>query len=180
VAAALLLHAPPAQAHPNDGDGDSAEHAESRSRVVFARNSDSLRDLQPAVTNAFDGASSSVGMVGVKPSFFSLEVRDVHPAAAGQRFGAHLHTGPCVGGNGAAAGPHYNVQALAGITPAAVNDKTEVWLDIEVSRKGTARSSTVVPFVPAAGERSIIIHAEPTMDNGMAGARVACLPLTID
>ena len=180
LAASLLLAPTAASAHPNDAQGDSGERATSRSRLVFASNSDPLRDLQPTVTNAFDGASASVVMVGLRSSVFYLEVRNVHTAAAGQRFGAHLHTGPCVAGDGNAAGPHYNVQSLAGVTPAAINDDTEVWLDFAVSRRGTARSSTTVPFVPAEGERSIIIHAEPTMDNGMAGARVACLPLTID
>jgi hypothetical protein len=36
-----------------------------------------------------------------------------------------------------------------------------------------------VPFVPTAGTRSIVIHAQPTMDNGFAGTRIACLPFTI-
>jgi Cu/Zn superoxide dismutase len=181
VATGLLLAPAAAYADPGHGDSHSGEPIDSRSRLLLASNSDSLRDLQPTVTNAFDGASASVVMMGaLKASFFYLEVRDVHPAASGQRFGAHLHTGPCVAGEGAVAGPHYNVQTLAGIIPALVNDETEVWLDFDVNGKGTARSSTVVPFVPAEGERSIVLHAQPTMDNGMAGARVACLPLTID
>ena len=178
VATSLLLAPTAAYAHPG-GHGDSGERSSSRSRLVVARSSDPLRDLQPTVTSSFDGAEASVVMVGLRSSLFYLQVSDVHTAAAGQRFGAHLHTGPCVAGDGAAAGPHYNVQTLAGVTTAAVNDETEVWLDFDVSRRGTARSSTTVSFVPAEGVRSIMIHAEPTMDNGMAGARVACLPLTI-
>jgi Cu-Zn family superoxide dismutase len=178
VATSLLLAPTAAYAHPNRHD-DSGERTSSRSRLVLASNSDPLRDLQPTVTSAFDGAKASVAMVGLRSSYFYLRVSDVHAAAAGQRFGAHLHTGPCVAGDGVAAGPHYNVQTLAGITPAVVNDETEVWLDFGVNSRGSAQSSTTVPFVPAAGERSIVIHAEPTMDNGMAGARVACLPLTI-
>jgi Cu/Zn superoxide dismutase len=179
VAASLLLAPTAAYAHPN-GQGDSGERTSSRSRLVMASNSDPVRDLQPTVTSAFDGANASVVMVGLRSSYFYLRVSDVHTAAAGQRFGAHLHTGPCVAGDGAAAGPHYNVQTLAGISPAVVNDETEVWLDFGVNGRGSAQSSTTVPFVPAGGERSIMIHAEPTMDNGMAGARVACLPFTID
>ena len=178
VATSLLLAPTAAYAHPN-GQGDSGERSSSRSRLVYASNSDPLRDLQPTVTSAFDGAQASVVMVGLRSSLFHLRVSDVHTAAAGKRFGAHLHTGPCVAGDGAAAGPHYNVQTLAGAVSALVNDETEIWLDFDVSGRGRAQSSATVPFVPAAGERSIMIHAEPTMDNGMAGARVACLPLTI-
>ena len=80
----------------------------------------------------------------------------------------------------AAAGAHYNVDVLAGLLPAEVSPDTEVWLDFELNERGEGRSSTMVPFVPTDGERAIVIHALPTSADGSAGARLACLPLTID
>ena len=184
VATTLLLAPTAAYAHPKDGHGLSGERSTSRSRLAFDRSSGSLRDLDQEVTSALDGASASVRLIGLRSSFLYLQVEDVDTSAAGKRFGAHLHTGPCVAGDSAAAGGHYNVQTLAGVVPPEISEKTEIWLDFDVKSDGEGRSSTTVPFVPTAGERSIVIHAQPTMDSGAgvgtAGARIACLPLTID
>ena len=180
--AALMLAPATAFAHPNDGGSATGSgHRERGGRFSISHNAGPLRDLEPTVTSPFDHASAEVVMLGWRhSSFFSLRVRGVVRAAVGQTYGAHLHTGPCVAGVPLAAGPHYNTDVLAGVTPAEVSPETEVWLDFEVSSRGRARSSALVPFKPRPGVRSIVIHAEPTNeDNGMAGARVACLPLRI-
>ena len=136
------------------------------------------------MTSALDGAAASATMVSLGSTLVYLKVHDVNTGAAGQRFGAHLHEGPCVTGNGVAALGHYNVENLAGLSPYEISPDTEVWLDFEVNAEGQGRSTTTVPFVPTAGTRSIVIHASPTMDSGAgvgtAGARIACLPFTID
>lgn len=92
-------------------------------------------------------------------------------------YGAHLHVGPCVAGDGAAAGPHSNQSVVDGVVPQVVDATTEVWLDFTVRPNGSARSVAVVPFVPTSGTRSIVIHAMPTDPAGAAGARLACLPV---
>ncbi len=180
--AALLLT--PATAFADPPDGGSAPNSGYRGtagRFSVSYNAGPLRDLQPTVTSPFDHASAKVIMLGLRhSSYFALRVRGVDPEAAGQTYGAHLHTGPCIAGDPNAAGPHYNTDVLAGVTPAEVSPNTEVWLDFEVNSRGRGRSSTVVPFKPQPGVRSIVIHAEPTNEaNGMAGARLACLPLRI-
>ena len=80
--------------------------------------------------------------------------------------------GPCQAGNGAAAGPHYNHGG-------GISSQTEVWLDFTVDQGGVARSETVVPFVVAGGAaQSVVIHALATNPStGLAGARVACIPV---
>ncbi|MFD3406484.1 hypothetical protein ACFWUU_37705 [Kribbella sp. NPDC058693] len=93
--------------------------------------------------------------------------------SAGRSFGAHLHMGPCVAGDGAAAGPHYNADVVNGRKPVRVDAEHEVWLDFTVSPSGAGTASTVVPFAPKPGNRSIVIH-------GTSGARLACLPLSWD
>jgi len=141
------------------------------------RASGSLVDLQPASEGPFDGARARVQIVAsAQGSHALLQVKGVGPAANGQSFGAHLHVGPCVAGNGAAAGPHYNTDVLAGVVPARVSDRTEVWLDVSV-HDGAATSTASVPFVPVAGARSVVLHAMPTDAMGGAGARLACLPV---
>ncbi len=165
-------------AYAADGPGHGRHH-----RRDVTASAGPLRDLQTADDGAFDHAYAAVTMTTSKrsgSSIFTLQIRGIDRSVAGQRFGAHLHTGPCVAGNGAAAGPHYNTDVLAGVVPPVVSPDTEVWLDFGVRGRGTARSKARVPFIPADGQRAIVVHAMSTNpDDGMAGARLACLPFRI-
>jgi hypothetical protein len=49
----------------------------------------------------------------------------INRSAAGEEFGAHLHVGPCVVNDGAAALAHYNTDVLAGRTPARIDPTTD-------------------------------------------------------
>ncbi len=103
-----------------------------------------------------------------------LTVKGIAAAADGQTFGAHVHDGPCVAGDGAAALGHYNSH-VHGDLPPEISDRTEFWLDFTVA-DGAGTGSTEVPFVPESGSRSVVIHALPTNpQTGLAGARLACL-----
>lgn len=130
-----------------------------------------LADLSTA-DSATDGAWAVASATVVEErTIVRLEVKDLAGASAGATFGAHVHTGPCVAGNGAAALGHYNHGG-------GVSDETEVWLDFTVTGGGTGHATAIVPFaIPAGGARSIVIHALPTAPDGTAGARLACLPL---
>jgi Cu/Zn superoxide dismutase len=135
-----------------------------------------LVDLSTATADPFGGASAHVVMTSTaNGTLFHLRVKGIDPAVAGEAYGAHLHVGPCVEGNGAAAGPHYNVSTA---TPPVASDQTEVWLDFTVDADGTGASDTTVPFLPTPGDRAIVIHAEATAPNGTAGARLVCLPVS--
>jgi Cu/Zn superoxide dismutase len=143
--------------------------------VVHA--SGDLADLSPATDDPTDGASAAAIAVSrsAHGTVVALRVRGVDRSAVGTRFGAHVHVGPCVPGDGAAAGPHYN-----SVGGSVVDPTTEVWLDFTVRADGTAVAVAVVPFVvPPGGARSIVIHAIATMPNGAAGARLACLPFEL-
>lgn len=134
-----------------------------------------LADLAPAAANPTDGASADVIVINDGSSTtVILVLSGLDPAAEGQTFGAHVHTGPCVDGDGAAAGPHFNT----GGTPST---STEVWLDFTVVAGGWAVSQTTVPFtIPSDGAKAVVIHAQPTQTGataGVAGARMACLPV---
>jgi hypothetical protein len=134
-----------------------------------------LVSLSPASAGLFDDASAQLVLVGHRDaSTVVLVVRGVDRSAQGRTFGAHLHTGPCVAGNGAAAGPHYN---HSGVVPPVVDDQTEVWLDFTVTGGGTGQAVTRVPWVPQPGAHSVVVHELPTAANGTAGARLACLPV---
>ena len=68
-----------------------------------------LVDLSAATADPFGDASAHLVMTETgKGTLFHLRVKGIDVAHAGQAYGAHLHVGPCVEGNGAAAGPHYN------------------------------------------------------------------------
>lgn len=139
-------------------------------------NHERLRELAP------DGPFGSARALGVLVSHDStlaiLQVRGIDRSVAGRSFGAHLHAGPCIAGDGAAAGPHYNTDTIAGKVPPRVDPTTEIWLDFTVTPSGAANALTVVPFTPLPGNRSIVIHAQPTDHHGTAGPRLACLPLS--
>ncbi len=143
----------------------------------LVRASGPLSDLQPAVAGPLDGAVAAVQIVeSARGSHALLRVRGID-GADGVTFGAHLHVGPCVAGDGAAALGHYNTDVLAGSSEPEVSEDTEVWLDVRV-RGGGGTATASVPFVPAPGARSVVIHALPTDHHtGAAGARLACLPV---
>ncbi len=157
----------PAQASPTDNSA----------QVVRAHGT--LRDLQLSTAGPFDHARARLVMIQHRGrSLVILQVRGIDRSVAGRDFGAHLHVGPCVTGDGAAAGPHYNSDTIAGRVPPRVDATTEVWLDFEVTRAGTGFAITRVPFTPLPGERAIVIHQEPTDPRGAAGPRQACLPVS--
>ena len=144
---------------------------------VLVRASGTMSDLQPAASGPFDGARAAVQIVASgRSSHAVLRVRGI-AGVDGQTFGAHLHLGPCIAGNGAAALGHYNTDVLAGVTPPEVSEDTEVWLDVTVD-DGAGTATASVPFVPTAGTRSVVVHALATDHHtGLAGARLACLPV---
>lgn len=141
------------------------------------RSSGALADLQPAA-GPFDGATAAFQLVeSARGSHAVLRVRGIGAEADGRTYGAHLHLGPCVAGNGAAALGHYNTDVLAGVTSPEVSERTEVWLDLAVD-DGAATATASVPFVPLPGPRSVVVHALATDHHtGLAGARLACLPV---
>jgi Cu/Zn superoxide dismutase len=137
-----------------------------------------LTDLQPGVDDPLDGATARLIMIEYTgTTTFVLIVTGVDRAAAGQTYGAHLHVGACVAGDGAAAGPHYNQSVLDGDDPVDVSDETEVWLDVTINAGGVGVSTTTVPFAPEPGVRSVVLHAEATAPTGTAGPRLECLPV---
>ena len=144
---------------------------------TFVQAGGALRDLQPATENATDGATARLWVVQAGgESTYVLIVQGLDPAAVGTTYGAHVHVGPCVAGNGAAAGPHYNSD---GGVPTPEN---EVWLDFTVRSGGFAVARTSVPFTIEPGDaQSVVIHLEPTQEGGptpgAAGGRQACLPV---
>ncbi len=134
-----------------------------------------LVDLSATTADPFGDASAHLVMTpNAHGTLFHLRVKGIDPAAAGHSYGAHLHAGPCVAGNAAAAGPHYNVSMT---TPPVASDQTEVWLDFTATTDGTGAADTSVPFLPTPGTRSVVIHAEATAPNGTAGPRLVCLPV---
>ncbi len=139
--------------------------------LVYA--SGPLSDLAPSAANVTDEASAQVFAISFGDStYFVFLLSGLDPDAAGERYGAHVHVGPCVAGNGAAAGPHYNT----GGTP---TPETEVWLDFTVLPGGVAFAAATAPFEIAPGAaQSVVVHAEVTQPGtGLAGGRIACLPV---
>jgi Cu/Zn superoxide dismutase len=135
----------------------------------------------PPVPNPdlFKDARASAIMIGMDGrSFFRLRVSGID--AVDGKYGVHLHQGTCVAGDSVAAGPHYNVtwDDLEKKIMGDINNKTEVWLDLDVDSDGDARSTATVSFIPG-GPRSIVLHALPTAADGTAGARLACMPFKI-
>jgi Cu/Zn superoxide dismutase len=187
AASALLLTPAAAHAHDDDVTGGTGSGVV-EPRMAWAHYHGELTDLLPDSDDVFDGAKATATMIGVDGStLFRLRIRGIDEKAADGHYGAHLHEGSCVAGKGTAAGPHYNTDKLAGVVAPVASERTEVWLDFEVSSDGTARSTARVPFVPLGGKRAIVIHAEPTKHEsedpakpvGWAGTRLACLPLDI-
>ncbi|WP_461022856.1 hypothetical protein [Thalassiella azotivora] len=176
AAGALCLAAVPAvaQAHPG-GDGTSADRGRGHVSTVVERGA--LTDLRPGTDDPTDGARAGFVAVGVGDRTTAvLTLRGVR-AEPGRTLGVHVHVGPCVEGDGAAAGPHYNVDAQTGREPVRVSPRTEVWLDSTIRRGGSSVAVARVPFTVEPGTRSVVVHERPTAEDGSAGERLACLPV---
>lgn len=134
-----------------------------------------LSDLS-AGAHATDGAYGRLYAVapGDGNTYVYFIITGLDSDAAGATYGAHVHVGPCVAGNGTAAGPHFNTGT--GGPPSLQN---EVWLDFTVRPGGVAVSRATVPFEIASGAaQSVVVHANPTeAGTGLAGGRIACLPV---
>jgi Cu-Zn family superoxide dismutase len=160
----------------------AAREASEVPSMSWAYSKGKLSDLSTATPDVFDGARATAFMMGINgESTFRLNVRGVDKDAVGKTYPAHLHEGPCVAGDGAAAGGHYNI---SGINPETklfneVSAKTEAWLTFKVTSDEDARITVTVPFVTKPGERSIVIHTDAKPDPGKSPARLACLPLDI-
>lgn len=162
VTTGQVAHARPARA---DGHGGGA-------RLVSAAGP--LVDLRPSVADPTDGVRAAALSVVTRRHTATVLVLSGFPTAtAGRTFGAHVHSGPCVPGDGAAAGPHFNT---TGQPPTEISPRTEVWLDFTVTRRGYGQAVAVVPFaIPRGAAGSIVVHEQPTDDAGAAGPRLACL-----
>lgn len=136
-----------------------------------------LVDLRPQAADPTDGASASVLAVRVAGRTVTiLHLRGLDRSVAHRTFGAHVHVGPCVPGNGAAAGPHFNNDVRRGVNPPEVSPRTEIWLDVTVTPRGSGGAVSLVPFaVPPGAAASIVIHELPTDPAGLAGPRLACI-----
>ena len=170
--AVLLAGAAIAMTATSAAADDDEGWSEDWSGPTWVGNDGPLRDLATSTHNATDGASAQVAAIGVPGegtyvSFFVWDLDDT----VGASYGAHVHVGPCVTGNGGAAGPHYN----SGGPP---DPDHEVWLDFTVEDGGVGWSETWVPFeIPPGAAHSVVIHALPTDASGNAGGRIACLPV---
>jgi hypothetical protein len=143
----------------------------------------------------FDDASAKLRLkVTPDATNFKLDVTGIERSAAGQVFGAHLHTDACDDASTPPAyqpaGPHYNHEVVALGVPRAeaeVSPKTEVWFDFVPNAFGQATDDSTVPFLPVDpdGAMSIVVHLLPTNTDptqgtvGGAGGRQACFPLDV-
>jgi Cu-Zn family superoxide dismutase len=151
--------------HPRPGDGPGHGHGKPTPTLI------PTTDLAPTAANPTDGTSAGYTVKAKGDSTtVTLYVTGFAAELAGTTFGAHVHKGTCVAGDGAAAGPHY-----ANGTPPSKT--TEVWLDITVGADGKATSTATVPFsIPAGAAQAIVIHEKATAADGTAGGRFACIP----
>jgi Cu/Zn superoxide dismutase len=158
--------------------------------TYYNNNSGDLVDLQLGAEGPFDDATASLRIMQTTEdgTNFKLRVEGIDTSAEGIKFGAHLHVGECKEGVPTLAGRHYNDQmfpagTLTDYAAAVKSPETEVWFDLVSDANGITADSTLVPFVPVDddGIMSIVIHGLPHTDpnTGVAGARAACLPVTV-
>ena len=144
------------------------------------RFADELRDFNTVAAGPFDNATARLQLVD-RPSGTTavLHVRGIDPSVAGRTFGAHLHDGPCGTNAPAAAGGHYNADAHAGHVPVVVSSADRGLARLHRRRHAVqATPASAVRFPVPPGTRSVVVHAAPTDPaTGLAGARLACLPV---
>jgi Cu/Zn superoxide dismutase len=176
AAVSALVLAPTAAYADHNHRGVSASSEDGMSWGYY---SGKLTDFTQTSPDVFKDARASAVMIGMDGrSFFRLRVSGID--AKEGVYGVHLHQGSCVADDWSKGLGHYNVNwdPFEGIL-GPINNKTEVWLDLDVESDGDAQSTATVNFIPE-GKRSIVLHADPTAaGTGVAGTRLACLPFNI-
>jgi Cu-Zn family superoxide dismutase len=93
-------------------------------------------------------------------------------------FGSHVHKADCDAGM---AGGHFQFMPApdgGANDPAFANPTNEVWLDFTTTDAGAGMSSATLSWVPPAGAaKAIVVHDHMTGDGGVAGPKLACLPI---
>jgi superoxide dismutase, Cu-Zn family len=130
--------------------------------------------------NPAQGIAGSAKAVETSPGQMKVELH-VTGVTASRAFGAHLHKLAC---DDTMAGGHYQHMAGGANDPMFANAVNEAWLDFTTDASGKGDATTMVAWVPAAAAaKAIVVHAMATMAGtmgtaGMAGPKLACLPVT--
>jgi Cu-Zn family superoxide dismutase len=106
----------------------------------------------------------------------TLMVSGIAPARG---FGSHVHKLECPPPTSAGGHFQHDANPDGGVNdPAFANPMNEVWLDFTTNDAGIGMGSATVGFVPpAGGAKAIIVHDRLTGDGGLAGPKLACLPM---
>jgi Cu-Zn family superoxide dismutase len=95
-------------------------------------------------------------------------------------YGSHVHKLACAE---MMAGGHYQDKPAAAFDAAATdpaygNVMNEIWLDFTTDAAGKGMAERTVLFSVRPGEaKAIVVHAMMTADGGVAGSKLACLPI---
>jgi len=97
-----------------------------------------------------------------------------------REFGSHLHRLAC--DDVMKAGGHYQNMPfpMGGMAndPTYANANNEAWLDFTTDAAGKGEQEVLVDWIPRSGEaRAIVFHNTKTNPGGVAGAKLACLPI---
>jgi Cu-Zn family superoxide dismutase len=95
-------------------------------------------------------------------------------------FGAHLHKLACDDMSG---GGHYQHNGFpmggSATDPMYANATNEAWLDFKTDANGAGTAVATVDWVPSADKaKSIVVHVMKTGTGGVAGTKLACLPMS--
>jgi Cu-Zn family superoxide dismutase len=98
---------------------------------------------------------------------------------ASKAYGSHVHKLTCAE---MMAGGHYQNTPGTGdggpTDPMFGNATNEIWLDFTTDAAGKGMAERTVDFRVRPGEaKSIVVHAMMTKEGGLAGTKLACLPI---
>jgi Cu-Zn family superoxide dismutase len=163
-------------AGPGDAGNDAAENhtiATSTGSWTVFPNPYGDGGANPAMGIQGSAQAVHAGSAGMK---VTLNVSGL-PGARG--FGSHLHKLTC---DMMTAGGHF--QHMPAPPDASVNDpaygnpSNEVWLDFTTDDAGVGMGTAMVDWIPTdGGANAIVVHDHTTGDGGLAGPKLACLPI---
>jgi hypothetical protein len=127
--------------------------------------------------NPAQNITGNAKAIETSPGKMRVEL-NVMGVEANHAFGAHLHKLAC---DDTMAGGHYQhtPSTTTPNDPMFANNTNEAWMDFTADAGGKGAAKAEVAWVPAAGAaKSIVVHVMPTGAGGVAGAKLACLPVT--
>lgn len=162
----------------DDGDGGTKIGTSEPTWTIYMNPYPMPMETVPNPITAIAGTADVFSIDNTKTQVV-LKVSMLPPS---RQFGAHVHKLACADMK---AGTHYQHQEFPTTStptdPMYANDKNEIWLDFKTDSAGNGSATRTVDWALVKERaKAVVVHDMATGAGGVAGAKLACVNLTLN